>query len=506
MRRDDLLLLEQKNGNATSINATEHSLSMDQHPDDTWLKNSSDDFVMLKQHLDVITPTSVSSEFLTVASSLADDVRVSNKGSPMSTNASFSEHSQSMSGGRSMEKPLLLLHIGPPKTATTTIQEGLAILRPVLQRDGISNGNAGHIASGIKRCGKLAKRNTTSGIECWSKVREDIRDIHLQKNQSHILISSEPLSIGRLNFPGLRGQGPVDWMALKDNLGDQVDIVIILGYRRFFEWLPSAFQQIFRWTPAKNKLNAWPGQRRGVRIPEPILPNNWKSLSPRTLLYSNVMDLVRSIDGHLPVVLFNLHDHRFEDQSAENKGASVLSRFICQSLVEAGAEMTHSCSESLARDRNMTDGEVVLNPEQTLFYDALVVAAWQKGLVRDVKLLRHNVAKRAEEFQTQVLNETFLDFPVTCPLREEYEAFLNYSLQMEAEILPKFYASPDGRAEHEITFWKRVDKKKYCWIDTETLLVEQRWINFFSNLHTSTAATKHQHSGKARTHPLTRHD
>jgi hypothetical protein len=47
-------------------------------------------------------------------------------------------------------------------------------------------------------------------------------------------------------------------------------------------------------------------------------------------------------------------------------------------------------------------------------------------------------------FQTKSLNETFRDFPVLCPSKEENEQFLAYFLQIESQLLPRFHESPWG--------------------------------------------------------------
>jgi len=110
-----------------------------------------------------------------------------------------------------------------------------------------------------------------------------------------------------------------------------------------------------------------------------------------------------------------------------------------------------------------------------LFHDALALAAYDKGLVRR-PLTRLQVAKGFQDFQTQVLKQSHYNFPVVCPLKQDYQHFLNYSLAMEERLLPHFYhSSPDGYEAHVENFWNSVDKKKYCWIDTESILNDKMW-------------------------------
>jgi hypothetical protein len=69
---------------------------------------------------------------------------------------------------------------------------------------------------------------------------------------------------------------------------------------------------------------------------------------------------------------------------------------------------------------------------------------------------------------------------VLCPSKEEIEQFLAYSLQLESQLLPHFHESPWGTQMQEAEFWKNVNKKKYCWIDTETVLHQEHWNHFLA--------------------------
>mmetsp|Transcript_23893 Transcript_23893/g.42405 ORF Transcript_23893/g.42405 Transcript_23893/m.42405 type:complete len:188 (+) Transcript_23893:1-564(+) len=156
---------------------------------------------------------------------------------------------------------------------------------------------------------------------------------------------------------------------------------------------------------------------------------------------------------------------------------SIISRFLCQTMKQAGVNADSSCRESLELDRKATS-EFVANPHQTLYYDVLVVDAFEKGMISKFHD-RHEMALKAQKFQTEVLNETYHDFPVTCPSKEEHEAFLNYSLAMEARLLPEFYNTSDGYEDHVASFWKNVQKNKFCWLDTKSVLEQDQWKTFF---------------------------
>lgn len=401
-----------------------------------------------------------------------------------------------LAGNQDKEKPLLLLHIGPPKTATTTLQDGfLEFKGALLERDNI------YYCEG-KTCQAAAHDTTMCGFnlnlsaadECWSNLRERLQNLPGRPTDSHVLFSAEPMSIGVRRWQHrMNRRAPIDWLSVRDQLGQDWRPVVILGYRRFMDWLPSAEQQIWRWNGAKPNLNKWPKENGGMRI-QPLFPTRWKEIVafgkytyPATnLLYDN-------IDGLLPVVLFNMHDlsetfpsfNATAGQEIMSTGEkiSMLSRFFCKTFSETGIKSSSSCSESLALDERKKHKKVS-NPSQTLYYDVLAVAAYDMQLT-PVGASRRRIAVLIEEFQRDLLNQTFHDFPVTCPSRDEDEHLLSYSLHIESQLLPSFHNTSYGKDLHESDFWNNFKRKKYCWIDTDAVLSQDKWKDFFGDLSKS---------------------
>jgi hypothetical protein len=82
------------------------------------------------------------------------------------------------------------------------------------------------------------------------------------------------------------------------------------------------------------------------------------------------------------------------------------------------------------------------------------------------------------QFHTRTLQRSgMVDMPLICPPKDQLEAFLNKSLAFEQYILPDFYDTPQGEAEHRESFWKLAkEDRNFCWVDTETLLNgTKRW-------------------------------
>lgn len=61
--------------------------------------------------------------------------------------------------------------------------------------------------------------------------------------------------------------------------------------------------------------------------------------------------------------------------------------------------------------------------------------------------------------------------PLTCLSKKNLNTILRKSLALEERVLPEFYNTPWGEAEHRRLFWKEwVERKKsFCWVNTDRL-------------------------------------
>jgi hypothetical protein len=409
------------------------------------------------------------------------------------------------------EKPWLVIHVGPPKTATTTIQEALTTdtFQQALQRDnyvytGAYIRNDGQFQRPKKinqqlkdvRCHmemskarqqlsrknkrqnspKKAVKEVVSRVPCAKEIVR-LLQIFKKRNQS-LIISDETLSNAWTAFYDMRNKAPLDFISLRELLSDDWNLLVIIGYRRFVDWLPSAKQQIERWNPHKPRMNKWPdGTRTGGKAVSGVFPDYWKR--PRGLAYHYTHEVLAAVDNILPVRIFNMHLTDADDDQL----VPVRTNFLCHALPNA----PHTCAFSKQMDA-ATLQEKIANPQQTLSYDMLATAAAAANLIDTVAIKRHDAVLAAQEYHEKVLNQTATDFPVTCPDKSEYETYLNHSLILEKEILPELFATTPALEERHIAdFWKSVAQQKYCHIDTAAVLQESQWVTFFWNLRPTTS-------------------
>lgn len=402
------------------------------------------------------------------------------------------------------DRPYFVFHIGPPKTATTSLQYALTHYQEMLKQDSyhylgqtmLSETNMWRHLHGQEltilkdrpcmRQTSLMRRNrkqtkaTNAPTEprCWSELRQLLRN-HREANES-LILSEENFSIKYIEM----AKGPrdsVDWYALAELLAElDYQPLILIGYRRLFDIMPSAKQQWDRWTRTQKSLNFWPGQMNGRSL-QPLFPGVLKD----TRLYDDYIPLkilgkiewsytdylVRAIRPHLPVRLINMH--------SASESLSLRTYFLCHVLPYAPA----ACAQSAADD--LTDPEPRYNPEQSLFYDALTCEAARRGWIDKDSFRRHDVNLALQDYyEKHHGGKVQSDIPLLCPPRDQLDILLERSLVKEEQLWPPNLAEA-WRASHVEAFERAVAAKKFCWIDINaTLTTQPQWKEWFTSLRT----------------------
>jgi hypothetical protein len=398
-------------------------------------------------------------------------------------------------------KPYFVIHVGPPKTATTTLQEELhrwnSVLRQqdnytyagkVLQR-GKRRQKQSAIWKGLQlQCQEqvyqsrvsiiLSNKNTTNTPICWKNFVQELQRLRGQS----IVVSDEVYSFKWGNF-GQDSLSPWDWVSLQEALAKEWNIKLVIAYRRLYEWLPSVKQQTDRWAPSKRALNHWPGD--GGRAIQPLTEylRQQPSVHPKSTVKASFLFTDQLLDKFKEQVsanvtaqlqILNVHD------AVESE--SVRTTFLCHVLPTA----TRACATSRHDDQTTTQ-QTRSNPQQTVFYDVLVTAAAARGWIHIAHYKRHDVVLAAAQYQQKTLQLTDREFAMTCPTENELEALLHASLAAEAAVLP-VHAARQQEEAHQHDFWTK--RHRFCWIETDAVLALTEWKTFFAQFasnHTAVA-------------------
>ena len=396
------------------------------------------------------------------------------------------------------KEPMVILHIGPHKTATTTIQCDLSYYQHQLHDE--SNvtflGRMGSRSCRNKRYGNadftynfemrsiLGNCDDKMMSSCLKKREPVLLERHLRELSSQnktILISDEAFS--RMSPKSQYGNHRTIFSLLEKYYPGRVKVVIV--YRRYYDWIVSKYNQ-----ENKPYFNG-----RGTYLPQSI---EWPSGGPsaggsqarnaitfsayyRNLQRSVSMDPESLVDDYVvlahskdlhpveylrdiylkytdQIQILNLHD-------MQSDATDVTTHFL--------REVFPSMTIPKDDDRN-TDQQY--NPSRNFDFDILAVAAKRKGFTG--KLSRPRVAKYAEKHLQEYLEgkdrELANPLPLRCLDDAQFEDFLKRTLEYERRLFPDKQST-----DLEKSFREADLKKKFCNIDAERLLSSKAVEQFF---------------------------
>lgn len=453
------------------------------------------------------------------------------------------------------EKPLLLLHVGPHKTATSAIQCHLSHHRRLLLETA-SFAYVGRLYGACLGAGDRKSRDPFDprdivrcldrhgredrpcgeGSDIWRRIDGELRDQARRGN--NVIISDEAFS--RLRTAATEGNGRGDgenqtgaheakirpYRLLHELLARHHRVRVVVGYRRYHEWVTSSYHHLVGRTLERGE---WPASylyRHGLERGFSDAYRYFRELHPTEYLagrYGAAFD---------DVVVFDLHDR--------DSGDHLMERFFRQArlLPPSRNETTgRALGTVLAAMRDYEpDNSNTGWPWAAMNVMTLAMAAQRWDLVgsggaaaeegggegkeaekRETDENRRNERKEARRRVriaraiAKEVRTSNLTLPLDCLAPQEEEAFLNRSLAFERRL---FGADGDGRAprtavpasgdrgddggvgrrRHRRRFGDRVMKEReaehrakfaaarHCSVDIDRVRNETEWLQFFKSL------------------------
>ena len=197
------------------------------------------------------------------------------------------------------DKPYIILHLGPAKTGTSTLQNEMSVWKDrVYELDNVLYGGAyyvpgkhmgrlevqgnfmdadfkcnGAMAKARVEWGKLSfqrkrtlKEHLQNSVPCFNDILSGLQPYHA--NGTSLIFSNELLSMESAwrRIPGYNHKVPFDWLSLTEALGDEWNFILLIGHRPYLDWLPSAKAQIDKYTQYKKRMNAWVSQTNFMHV------------------------------------------------------------------------------------------------------------------------------------------------------------------------------------------------------------------------------------------------
>lgn len=343
-----------------------------------------------------------------------------------------------------------VLHVGPHKTGTTSIQASLHA-NPALRDDSyVFIGKYSPYDRAKSRQSRpliqfrrlFAAFRVRNSKEFFKILRERLKDIPIHNN---VICSAEEFS---LMLHAVDQDGTPFFTLLKEELKDW-NIHVVVGYRRHFEWIVSLYNQKQREKSIKNK-------RKKVDYGESLV--------------ESLVDWYRSSDSFLSqfqndcLHVYQQMQRHFDNVSILNFHSDFLTSLYCVVLPNASRACEWYKNQIESSKLTMEHA----NPSVP-WLGPMSIAT--KAQWRGIHVKKEDIIEFAAR--------TNYTFPVQCLEPQEQQNILNKSFDFEKAVVPEFFKSPMGKAELRKEFEKAVLANKFCSVDSARVFQDERWVHFF---------------------------
>ena len=367
-------------------------------------------------------------------------------------------------------KTTALIHMGPHKTGTTTLQAYSKTFINQLKEDGYHLPFDWAPDDVSKRLTVVRdQRNAMSFASCFLNSPEAMRNqdpcaheyvragANIAAEGKSMLVTSEGFSL--LGDHALKSLATYATASFDE-------VIVVVFYRRHFEWFVSFFNECW-----KNRIfggNNFHYENSILWFTEMFVINGIREFENDAKRHEEarhtffILDMLKKHFENVKVV--NMHDDG-KDNNEE---------FFCEIMPHAN----RTCEG--VRENVMAKKEIVSNPSIDLIYGDLAYKAMKQGMVQ---IQNHEqmtqVTNAVQKHQLETLGLTKHDFPLTCPSSEVLDQILSLSLTMEETLFPEFYRSPQGEESLRASFQKYAETK-LCTLADEAVR-DPVWIDFFKS-------------------------
>jgi hypothetical protein len=334
-----------------------------------------------------------------------------------------------------------ILHVGPHKTGTTTLQ---ALMYDSLGKELVRDGylmppDIPGRFPGRKSMANLAFRlQESADIILTNDETYKAFERYLSQNTSTgILISSEEFDRAAVNIS-----------ALKSALEPKYHVRVVVVYRRFFEWVASYYAELYKWSKTKYDFPSFVEWLRRQEMQSP----NYK----HELQASNVV--ARYQTYFEDVQILNYHDKKSLEES-----------FFCDALRNKKGQACRKVKASKSTQMNQR--------RSNLDSTRLLIAAKKEGLIRS-----DPTKPRITQVQEFLDKQYSASLPLDCLEDDIVNAFWNVSLQEEKEAVSSWFKRPGGEADLLASFHRFQSSGELCCLNVTALLTNYTVRNFLTQL------------------------
>lgn len=390
-------------------------------------------------------------ESITLTPPSNSTIIVPSESPPKTTKSVHFRYSVNATTMKRSHEPVFVLHVGPPKTGTTSLQYMLKAYEQILIEDSYHYlGNAKAMGGDFTRCmNKMEKNSKKEDRKCWETF---IGLLEHHRNLGHnIIVSNEVI--------GFHTGRPFPWRLIHGYLGNWSRVEIVVSYRHLHNFVPSAHFEL-------QKNQRWPGPPEFGKFVT-TFSHFWKFECNRTAVGSVATPGAVKARFSAANYTVKMLDVESQDQ---------ISHFLCSILEGANRTCSlHSTNSSLQPPELNQRNDGQLN------YDSLALLAWQNHLLKNEQTRRY-LRGKIKFHQEVTLGLSANDFPLDCLDSEQETRLLMESLQHARDC--GLDANGEAGVILQSNFIHAKEKKKFCSINATLAFAEEKWQQFFAGAKT----------------------
>ena len=405
-------------------------------------------------------------------------------------------------------KPTFVLHVGPPKIGTTSIQCGLtAICKDLADLD-----NTFYLG---KACISARKGVLNNGEDMLFQVHHMVvRELHKEEGGPIVTqMKSRMDHHFELGNNILLSEESLAWrlsdMKYLHELLKPWNSVVSLSYRRYYDWVTSRY---FHEHTAEYTHHLWPHERRIGRVKHvPSIASyveqqleEIKNQSPRNVFSEYSKHMTISTIQRYVSYFSNIQVYMFHDNS------TLLENFVCNGLPkEAGGETCAYLKKNNTVQSEYPDA-VNVTPPQAMDALRLIREAYKRGwLGNTTTTSRKNIGMNAQvnlneifcglnQFMAVKVIERQLRLaytvqnkdgskmyqpPLTCMNQDLLDRLKNVTIMYEKYMIDYGYMDgPFDESNFQNEYTNFIKKQKHCFLDVTSALSQPRWKGVFDKL------------------------
>lgn len=419
-----------------------------------------------------------------------------------SSSSQLIHNTSSHRGNSTSRKPIFMLHIGPSKSETTSLQCLLGSQQSTLMnKDNIyfmgdwhSQPECRLLSTKKKQYFMEESKNSSrpSLLMCFDDDNDDNYDEHQSCEhintkwdefanviQEHYELGHNVIMSDAMFFQNF---GRTEVQQLARILLPKWRVRIVYTYQHHFVAIQNIYQQeqdpyVRIGMPHYTKKQIWPSDG-GYKIDT---FRNWKKAI--AAIESTLQKFPYWVNAFNDVLVFDINMATLDNNNNNNNRSD----FLCNVMPEAKS----SCNDDTNVSReNITESSSSSSSSPashiTLRYDMLAVQAMEQGLLNHTNMNRTSV-REAVQLHCESKGWTKLDdFPLDCMTQDELEGMLNDSLKYGEYMKPHLFNHHkqefDIESEIRSEFVKFQNDNMFCSVNARRTLEEVHWQRFFRNL------------------------